>query len=297
MSKKADEVISYFENLYKGKAIYLWGANSEVITKELCDKLYKNFGSSKYDKAYYNNKFKEGRGKIGADCSGSMYPMSGYDTTAQGYYRDSIKKGNISSIDKQKPCLVFKGNSTSSITHIGFYLGNGYVIEMKSSKDNCVKDKLDDNGWKYYGIPAWIDYTDYKQTQILPKETKIEFIGKVNTKYGVLNIRKTPDASSQKVGTYNMGELIQITAKTDNGWFKTKDGYVSGNYMVNATGKVTDCYMLNFRKTKKVVSNNIIKELPVNTELYLLKDDDVWYKVKTKDNAIGYVHKKYVQVL
>ena len=137
MAKKVHEVISYFENLYANKAVYLWGANGEIITKELCDRLFKSYGSSAYNRTYYDNKLKEGLGKIGADCSGAMYPVSGFDTTAQGYYNKCVSKGNISSIPKDTACLVFKGKSTSAINHIGFYPGNGsvYTIEMKSSKD------------------------------------------------------------------------------------------------------------------------------------------------------------------
>ena len=159
MSKNVNEVVSYFEKLYANKAIYLWGANSEIITKDLCDRLFKTYGSSTYSRQYYDNKFKEGAGRIGADCSGAMCPMSGFDTTAQGYYNKCGTKGSISSIPKDKACLVFKGKSTSSINHIGFYLGNGYVVEMKSSKDNCVRSKLETGGWKWYGIPNWIDYS------------------------------------------------------------------------------------------------------------------------------------------
>jgi N-acetyl-anhydromuramyl-L-alanine amidase AmpD len=29
---------------------------------------------------------------------------------------------------------------------------------MKSSKDNCVKQKLQSWRWTYYGIPEWIEY-------------------------------------------------------------------------------------------------------------------------------------------
>ena len=116
MAKKAEEVIAYFESLYKNRAVYLWGCNSEIITKELCNKLYGWFGSPTYNKAYYDNKYKEGAGRIGADCSGAFYPMSGFDTTAQGYYNECSVKGNISSIPN-KPCMVFKGESTKKITH------------------------------------------------------------------------------------------------------------------------------------------------------------------------------------
>ncbi len=159
MPKKINEVIAYFESLYQNKAVYLWGANGETITKELCDRLYRSYGSSSYNKAYYESKCKEGAGRIGADCSGAMYPMSGFDTTAQGYYNKCTAKGGITSLPKDTPCLVFKGRTASSIRHMGFYLGNGYVIEMKSSKENCIKDKLDGKGWNWYGIPGWIDYS------------------------------------------------------------------------------------------------------------------------------------------
>ncbi len=159
MSKKSNEVLSYFENLYKNKAVYLWGANGVTITKTLTDNLYRAYGSITYNKIYYDDKLKEGQGRIGADCSGAMFPMSGFDTTTKNYYSKCVTKGNIAQIPNDKVCLVFKGASTSTINHIGLYCGNGYVIEMKSSKDNCVKDVLIGKGWKWYGIPSWIDYS------------------------------------------------------------------------------------------------------------------------------------------
>ena len=172
MPKKVNEVISYFENLYHSKAVYLWGANGEIITKELCDRLFRSYGSSTYNKTYYENKYKEGAGRIGADCSGAMCPVSGFDATAQGYYNKCTAKGGISSIPADTPCLVFKGRSSSAIHHMGFYLGNGYVIEMKSSKENCVRDKLEGKGWSWYGIPSWIDYSPAASQDTIPPITK-----------------------------------------------------------------------------------------------------------------------------
>lgn len=521
MNKNVKEVISHFESLYSNKSIYLWGCNSEIITKELCDKLYKTYGSSTYNKTYYDNKLKEGRGKIGADCSGAFYPVSGFDTTAQGYYNKCSSKGNISSINRNKPCLVFKGKSTSSINHIGFYLGNGYVIEMKSSKENCVKDVLDANGWKWFGIPTWINYSStiennnsliikavdvssyqgninwnlvksvgvdnailkvirkdlnpdkkfeqnwnncksanmnvqgvynysyattvekaktdaqkvlsilngrkctiwldvedncqknlgkmlvdiinayrdvvvsagydfgvytsmsffnsylkpYKSQikcdnwwiaryyngynkmnisvnpneQYNPKnstgldlygwqytssgqvggingnvdlniiykdvyessattlstslntnnttETSIELIGRVTTQSSNLTIRKEPNTASAKLGSYKKGAIVRLLSKTSNGWYRTKDGYVFGNYISNAIGKVSNCFKLNMRNEPKVATGNVVKILLSNTELYLLKEVDGWYKVRTKDNVVGYVSKKYVTIL
>ena len=142
----------YYESLYANKEIYVWGANHELITKELMDKLYKNFGSATYDKAYYNNKLKEGAGHYGSDCSGSFCPLSKADNTARGYYGTCSRKGGISSIPKDRCCMVFN----STFTHIGAYLGNGYTIEMRSSQYNCWKEKLSTSRWAYWGIPTWL---------------------------------------------------------------------------------------------------------------------------------------------
>jgi peptidoglycan hydrolase-like protein with peptidoglycan-binding domain len=152
------QLLEWFEYLYQSKAVYLWGANSEKITKKLTDKLYDVFKSKTYDYEYYANKFKEGENRIGADCSGSFYPISGFDTTAEGYYNHCAVKGGIYKIPKDKVCQVFKKNLSGKITHIGLYCGNGYTIEMKSSKDNCVKEKFNPLRWTHYGIPDWIDY-------------------------------------------------------------------------------------------------------------------------------------------
>jgi hypothetical protein len=152
------KVVEYFENLHKNKAIYLWGANSEIITKNLTDKLFKIFGSKTYDKKYYTDKLIEGIGRIGADCSGAFKPLSGFDTTAQGYYDRCRESGLITKLPLSKVCLVFRKNLVGRVNHIGLYCGNGYTIEMKSSKANCVKEKLKKSRWTHYGIPLWIEY-------------------------------------------------------------------------------------------------------------------------------------------
>ena len=152
------QLLEWFEYLYQSGAIYLWGANSEKITKKLTDKLFSWFGSKTYSKDYYDKKFEEGEGKTGADCSGSFYPISGFDATAEGYYSRCAVKGIILALPKDKICQVFRKNLSGKITHIGLYCGNGYTIEMKSSKDNCVKQKFNPLRWTHYGIPDWIDY-------------------------------------------------------------------------------------------------------------------------------------------
>ena len=129
-------------------------------------------------------------------------------------------------------------------------------------------------------------------------ETLVTMIGKINTNSGNLNIRSTTDASSSKVGSYKKGELVQLVAKTSNGWYRTDKGYISGEYVVAAKGKVYNCIKLNMRKEPKVEDDNVVSILNVNDEVYLMKiADNGWYKVKTKDNLVGYVSNKYITIL
>ena len=155
LSPFLDTVLLYLSLGSKG-AIYVWGANVDTITKALVEKLYKTYGSLKYNKAYYNNKLKEGAGKIGADCSGSLYPVSGYDATASAYYNKCTEKGDISQIPKNKVCLVFKKNLSGTINHVGCYTGDGYVSEMASSQKNYQRKPLSGNGWDLWGMPDFI---------------------------------------------------------------------------------------------------------------------------------------------
>ena len=145
----------HYNNLYNSRAIYVWGANGEIITKDLVDRLYRTYGSKTYTRAYYDAKLAEGKGKIGADCSGSIYPLSKADNSAKGYYRLCKTKGNIANLPKTTACLVFNAN----FTHVGAYMGDGTTIEMRSSKMNVYKENFNASRWAYYGIPTWLETT------------------------------------------------------------------------------------------------------------------------------------------
>lgn len=156
------KITEHFKKLFDEKAIYVWGMNCELITPESIDKAIRQHSSSTYPRSYYLGKLEEGLGHLGADCSGAFYPVSGYDTTAQGYYNRCTKKGSIKMLPNM-PCMVFVQGKTK-IDHIGWYDGNGYVYEMRSSKMNVRHDKLDSR-WDYYGLPEFADYENYEKEE------------------------------------------------------------------------------------------------------------------------------------
>lgn len=128
-------------------------------------------------------------------------------------------------------------------------------------------------------------------------ELSLELLGKINTKSGNLNIRSAPNSSSSKIGSYKKGELVQLIAKTCDNWYRTDKGYISGEYVVAAKGKVFNCTKLNMRKEPEVEANNVVSVLKVNDDVYLMKQaKNGWYKVKTKDNLVGYVSNKYITI-
>ena len=153
------------------------------------------------------------------------------------------------------------------------------------------------------GVDLSVIYGDVKSTiTVNPtptiSETLVTILGKVNTKSGNLNIRSTPNSSSAKVSSYKKGELVQLIARTSDNWYRTDKGYISGEYVIAAKGKVFNCNKLNMRKEPEVKPSNVVSVLNANDEVYLMnQSDNGWYRVKTKDNLVGYVSNKYITIL
>ena len=232
MSVKQSELRQHFLDLGKKGALYVWGANGQIITKELTDKLYKTFGNGTYTKGYYNNKFKAGQGKPGADCSGSLYPVSGYDDTAAGYYNRCIRKGNIKNIPEKQVCLVFKRNSKGVINHVGCYTGDGYVSEMASSKLNYQRKKLKENGWDLWGMPDFVSD---------PNEDYVEQI-EVDGEWGKDTTMKTQHVFGTVEDGKVSNQLVSCRqylpmALTSSWEFKKKEFCGSGSRLIRAIQK------------------------------------------------------------
>lgn len=64
------------------------------------------------------------------------------------------------------------------------------------------------------------------------------------------------------------------------------------------TGMVVNCKKLNMRKEAITTVNNIINVLDVNEKVEIIgRAANGWYKVKTKDNLVGYASNKYITIL
>ena len=65
-------------------------------------------------------------------------------------------------------------------------------------------------------------------------ETPVSLIGSITA--NVLNIRKQPSADAAIIGKHSFGDIVNISAKTDNGWYRVDYptigiGYISSQYV------------------------------------------------------------------
>lgn len=165
------EAYNHYKNEYDIGSIYVWGFNDgTIISKETIDEAYRDYHSDRYDRKYYDDKLKEGEGKNGADCSGAHFQLSGYDTTADGYYKRCKKKGKIDTMPTDKLCLLFVYSDTSlRMVHTGTYLPFLGAFHMASSARNAVIEDLKNRGWTHWGYADFI--SDYDTYSFKPEPT------------------------------------------------------------------------------------------------------------------------------
>lgn len=85
------------------------------------------------------------------------------DVAVGGLYNQCSKRGGIATMPEQAGVCVFM----AGMTHVGVYIGDGYVIEARGHAYGVVKTKLTERGWKYWGKPDWLDY-DTEETRSDP---------------------------------------------------------------------------------------------------------------------------------
>lgn len=207
--------VRYCEMLFRAGAVYLWGGDGEIITKELLEKKKKKFGA----KYYKDIDLSIHEGRIGMDCNGMNTFPSGMNITSAEQYEKCIKKGKIGGINRNVVCLVFREEG-GKIVHVGSYLGDGRVMEMY---DDAEIRKFNKTEWTYYGIPSWIDYS----VEPVKEETelKVPFVIKVKEKN--VPLYSAPDCSkvARVIPAPNKYTIVELRNgvfgkfKSGAGWF------------------------------------------------------------------------------
>lgn len=230
---------------------YWYGCFGNKATKDLYYRKKKQ-----YPKYYDSGSYKKGwtcDGNPVYDCIGLIKSFiwtkgvygatpsysSSKDVNVGGMLDICTKKGPISTIPEVPGVLVFINRS-----HIGVYIGDGYVIEARGHDYGVVKTKLGSRGWTKWGYCPWIAYEGASTTTPAKKKNNYKIVKDVNVRRNsnqlslrvkfndypvyikdqILKIKKT------KVDYLPVGTVVEVL-DIKNGWYKIYDGmWIAGNF-------------------------------------------------------------------
>jgi hypothetical protein len=256
-------------------------------------------GKVKYAHAYDTTNLK-------FDCSGFVlyvFRKAGLDlrTNDDDY---QVKLGvPVSKANLKKGDLVFFNSNKSNpndVTHVGIYMGNGYVIHNTSSAGGVIVTNMNTSSYMK---------NDYKTARRVigvplinvPKDGKAYVV----TDHGWVTVRSKPSTSSAALGRALFPRPYQLIKKYNNYWYQIryngKIGYITTDpkyvhaYYPNSsssstTGRIlmTDHGWVNVRKGPSL-SAKIIGRLYYGQKYELVgKYNDYYYKVRY-NGQIGYV--------
>lgn len=129
----------------------------------------------------------------------------------------------------------------------------------------------------------------------ITQEKTILLMGQVNITEGTLNVRKLPTTDSPIVMQLKKDQYVQLRGDLGT-WYRMDLGYVSKKYIKEVHG-VTIADNLNLRTTPDSASkNNIIKTLPINTEVIICTANNGWYNILLGDGTTGWVKGTYLRL-
>jgi len=191
-------------------------------------------------------------GKRVYDCAGfTRMAMQNVDikivsgASSQWKKTSWAEKGTIDTLPKNKVCLLYRQTSPTVMQHTGVYLGNGYVIDARGSKNGVIKSTLDSYKWTHWGIPAGLYIGNEEETpqqdieviDVLYKATVIASSG------STVNMRTEPSASADRVSKIAVGQEVEVLEEVNSSWSK-----ILWN---NKTGYMMSMYLEKIEETKK----------------------------------------------
>lgn len=229
-----------FQYALDNKWGYIWGAAGAVWTAE------------DQARATREQTVKYGKRWIGhhvADCSGLFswafrqlggYMYHGSNTMFLQYTtsKGTLKSGERTDGQKLIPgtaVFVWK-ESEKKYSHVGLYIGNGWVIEAASTQQGIIKSKASNKKWTHWGELKGVDYND----EPIPVPA-----GKAVVTGVRVALREGPSTSTRVMTRIETGTIVDI-AKVE-GWtyvkYRDKCGFMMNDFIdvhetnVTVTGK------------------------------------------------------------
>ena len=196
--------------------------------------------------AQHFNVFPDGKITTGRNLNSTPIGIRGWNTNAiciEIYGK--FDKGHDVMNAKQKEAVIYlygelckrfdiPVNTSHIRPHCWFTAGGTYLGKYNSSRSakTCPGTNFWGVGCSTSGFNKFLAdvkaYVNGKApAEEKPKETKVNKEGKVNVSSGTLNVRKSYNADSTKLGELKDNAKVKIVATVSNGWLriKYKDGY------------------------------------------------------------------------
>lgn len=150
----ASDLIAKFQYVFEQKWGYIWGAAGLVWTEE------QQKAATRKQTIEYGSRW---IGKHVVDCSGLFYwafkQLGGYmyhgsNTIWKDYTvnRGELKNGKRTDGGDLMPGTAVFTDCDGDKTHVGLYVGGGYVIEAANTEQGVIRSRITDSKWKCWGI-------------------------------------------------------------------------------------------------------------------------------------------------
>lgn len=106
------------------------------------------------------------------------------DVAVSGLYMSCPENGSIDTMPDIPGVCVFM----QDMSHVGVYIGGGYVVEATGHARGVVKTKLAGRGWGLWGKPRWISY-EAAATPAQPEQTTTQATASALTVTGLPLLR------------------------------------------------------------------------------------------------------------
>lgn len=227
-----DALIDLFKQALANDWGYIWGQSGDVWT------------AAKQKAATRDTTKKYGSKWIGhhvADCSGLFhwafaklggYMYHGSDTMYRKYTTASgkLKSGKRTDGKELLPgtAVFVYTESKKKYTHVGLFIGNGYVIEAASTQSGVIKTKVSNSKWSNWGELKGVKYMPSPEPEPVPKGYA-EVTGKK------VALRKDPSDKANIIMRIDTGEQVKIETPPPSDWeyvsYKGKLGYMMKKFL------------------------------------------------------------------
>ena len=223
-----EALIEKFEYALENDYGYIWGAAGELWT------------AAKQAKATREMTVKYGSRWIGhhvADCSGLFtwafaqlggYMYHGSDTMFRKYTTATgqLKNGKrTDGKELRKGTAVFCYNEEKkNYSHVGLYIGNGYVIEAASTQSGVIKSKVSNKKWEAWGELRGVNYNSDPIPKGYAEVTGIR-----------VALRKQPSTSAGIITRVDTGNRVKLETPPPSDWdyvsYNGQKGYMMKKFL------------------------------------------------------------------